>query len=156
MKERIKEFDIQTQTTIQKGAEIYNALRSSLIMSYGKLMSVEDKKWLAMYLGLLNSENFFSELLKQLKYDNYIDYELRQATHNNYDDEFYRGFDAFVFDNCLEIITLFLLEQPIIRDLNEKAGYSRLMLKNAIYDRMNQKLQNNGKKVVKTSKVLTK
>ena len=41
-------------------------------MSYGKLMSVEDKKWLAMYLGLLNSENFFSELLIQLKYDNYI------------------------------------------------------------------------------------
>ena len=155
MKEKINELDIQTQVTIKKGAKIYNSLRNSFIMSYGNLMPLEDKRWLAMYLGILQSEYFFSEILKKLNYDNYIDYELRQAANDSYDEEFYRGFEPFVFDNCLEVLTLFLLEQPVIKDLNAKVGYSRLILKNAIYDQMNQKLQNNSKTVVNSQKVLT-
>ena len=132
---------LNEQTTIFKqGEKNYNLLRAASIMICGQTVSLQDKKCLSMYLSIINSNNFFSDLLKKLKYDKGLpNFSSGDINNYHYEEEFRRFINPFESD--IVILVLYLLDNPVIKLLNEKRGYSNLMIKLAVYDYFCQTMQ---------------
>lgn len=155
----IIKIDEKTQKIIKKGEEIYNPLRDSIISISGKKLTLTDKKCLSMYLSIINSDNFFKDLLENLGYTDFIDLKADKTNNENYSMEFRSSFIPFESDDYLEVLTLYLLEYPVIKELNRSRGYSIWDLKLGVYDYLREKTQNtiNVQKTTKNKqKVLTR
>lgn len=155
----IIKIDEKTQKIIKKGEEIYNPLRDSIISISGKKLTLTDKKCLAMYLSIISSDNFFKDLLINLGYTNFVDLKADKTNNESYSMEFRSAFIPFESDDYLEVLTLYLLEYPLIKELNRSKGYSIWDLKLGVYDHLREKTQNTinvQKTTKKQQKVLTK
>lgn len=132
---------LKTQTQIFKqGEKNYNSLRNADITLYGKPFSLQDKKCLSMYLSMIYSENFFSELLNNLGYNRgFTNFTTGDITTCHYEDEF----RCFVnpFESDIVLLILYLLDNPVIKLLNEKRGYSNWKIKLAVYDYLSEEAQ---------------
>ena len=164
MKELLNEkntlaLDNETMTVIQKGAQIYNSLRNSTISIYSNKingnLNLHDKKCLAIYLGLIQNDNFFRDELEKLNYQKFIDFSSDDTSNYHFEDEYYDFVGLFDSEDFLDILTLYLLEYPVIKELNLKHGYCTSKMKLAVYDHLGNKIKN-AVKQKNTQKVLTK
>lgn len=155
----IIKIDEQTQKIIRKGEEIYNPLRDSIIFISGKRITLTDKKCLAMYLSIINSDSFFKKVLTDLGYTDFIDLKVDKTNNSDYSMEFRSSFIPFESDDYLEVLTLYLLEYPLIKEINRNKGYSIWDLKLGVYDYLREKTKNTiktKKSTKNTQKVLTR
>ncbi len=163
MKEKVKQLNIentQTQLIIKKGENIYNSLRNSDIVLYldefkGKL-GLQDKKCLSLYLSIIQSDNFFNKLLKKLNYEKFTNFSNKDTNNYHFEDEFNEFVNTFDIDNYLEVMILYLLDYPIIKQLNLKEGYSIWKMKLAVYDYLSTQIKETIDKGKNKQKVLTK
>lgn len=154
--ERRNKINEQAQTLLKKGQAEYNSLRNSSISFYGKEISLDDKKCLAMYMTIIKDNNFFNKMLKEFGYDSFIDLFNNNTLVEHHEEEFNAYFNRFLTDDYLELLTLYLLDRPIIKDLNTKKGYSTWKMKIGIYDHLKEKVANMVKQPKSVQKVLTK
>ena len=159
IKKNINTLDKQTQMVIQKGEKIYNSIRNSKIYvgckGFDGYLSLHDKKCVSLYLGLIQGDNFFNTLLTELNYQDFADFSSEDTNEYHYEEEFYDFVSYFEQEN-LEVLTLYLLECPIIKQLNIKEGYSIWKMKIAIYDYLSNKAQQTLNDEKSKQKVLTK
>lgn len=155
-------LDEQAAIIIQKGADIYNKLRnSSISICYGDFdgtLSLDDKKCLAMYISMIQNDNFFKDILTQLNYQKFTDFSTKDTSLYHFEEEYYSYLEKFDKEDFLEVLVLYLLEYPVIRQLNLKQGYCIAKMKLQVYDRLGNKIkdrmyQNEGTK--NKTKVLT-
>lgn len=163
MKETNKEQNIkstQTQIIIKEGENIYNSLRNSDIRVYmdgfsGKL-SLHDKKCLSLYLSILQNENFYKELMIDLDYKKFTNFSSKDTNNYHYEKEFAEFIKIFEMDNSLEIMVLYLIDYPLIRQLILKEGYQVWNIKLAVYDYISNNIKNTIGINKNNQKVLTK
>lgn len=157
---KINTLDKQTQNVIKKGEEIYNSIRNVGIYMLGDhingYISLQDKKCLALYLSIIQGNNFFNSLLTDLNYKKFTDFSVEYTNNYHYEDEYYTFVNSFLEENLLEVLTLYLLESPIIKQLNAKEGYSLWKMKIAVYDYLGNKAQQTLSQEKSAQKVLTK
>lgn len=151
--------NIQTQIIIKEGETIYNSLRNSNIKVYtegysGKL-NLQDKKCLSLYMSLIDNKTSLNAILKSLGYNKFVNFNIKDTNCHHYEDEFREFTDCFVTDDSIEIMALYLLDYPLIKNLNLKEGYSIWKIKLAIYDYLSTKTQSEINEKV-NQKVLTK
>lgn len=146
----------QALNLLKKGQIEYNSLRNSNISFYGKEISLDEKKCIAMYLTIINDDNFFNKILKEYGYDVFFDLFNNNTFVEHYEEEFNAYFNSFLTDDYLELLILYLLDTSIIKDLNIKKGYSTLKIKIGIYEYLKEKTINTAKQTKKSQKVLTK
>ena len=154
--ERKNKINEQALNLLKKGQEEYNSLRNSSISFYGNEISLDDKKCLAMYMAIINDDNFFNKLLKEYGYDSFIDLFNNNTLVEHHEDEFNAYFNGFLTDDYLELLTLYLLDRPIIKSFNTKKGYSTWKMKIGVYDYLREKAINTDKQSKSVQKVLTK
>lgn len=163
MKETNKEQNIkstQTQIIIKEGENIYNSLRNSDIRVYmdgfsGKL-SLHDKRCLSLYLSILQNENFFKELMDEMNYQKFTNFSTKDTNSYHYEKEFAEFTKVFEMDNSLEVMVLYLLEYPLIKQLIIKEGYQVWNIKLAVYDYISNNIKNTIGINKNNQKVLTK
>lgn len=152
--------DIQTQIIIKEGENIYNSLRNSDIRIYidgfsGKL-SLHDKRCLSLYLSILQNENFFKELMDEMNYQKFTNFSTQDTNSYHYEKEFAEFTKVFEMDNSLEVMVLYLLEYPLIKQLIIKEGYQVWNIKLAVYDYISNNIKNAIGINKNNQKVLTK
>lgn len=152
--------NIQTQIIIKEGENIYNSLRNSDIRVYmdgfsGKL-SLHDKRCLSLYLSILQNENFFKELMDNMNYQKFTNFSTHDTNCYHYEKEFTEFTNAFEMDNSLEVMVLYLIDYPLIRQLILKEGYQVWNIKLAVYDYISNNIKNTIGINKNSQKVLTK
>lgn len=152
--------NIQTQIIIKEGENIYNSLRNSDIRVYmdgfsGKL-SLHDKRCLSLYLSILQNENFFKELMDNMNYQKFTNFSTQDTNSYHYEKEFTEFTNAFEMDNSLEVMVLYLIDYPLIRQLILKEGYQVWNIKLAVYDYISNNIKNTIGINKNSQKVLTK
>ena len=154
--ERTNKVNEQTQLLLKKGQELYNSLRNSSISVCGDKLTREDKQCLAMYMTIINDNNFFNKILKEYGYEEFFYFPKDDMCVEHHEEEFEQYFNKFLTENQLEMLTLYLLDRPVIKAINTRKGYSTWKMKLGIYDYLVEKNKNAEKQTKSVQKVLTK
>lgn len=129
----------EIRESICAGMYIYNTLKNCIIKIQGKVVSLEDKKYLSLYLGLLNTNNFISKSLqntnlklntalnlKKLKNEQYI------QIYNEYFKDILYNMDFNSFDEFFN----YLLDKTVVKRLNIEYDFDP----NEFIDKSNKRL----------------
>ena len=119
----------EVKNAIYSGMSIFNVLKNSIVEVDNKKVSLEDKKYLSLYLGVINSENIISLEFNDLFSKLYLDYELLDMSlymdiYIEYFIEIFKNIDFGSIKNYFE----YLLEKEIIKKVNNDNGiYEQIM-----------------------------
>ena len=61
--------DEEMRMVVYKSTEIYETLRKPIIKTNNRKLSIDDKKYLSLLLGILTTNNEIGNILRMLKYD---------------------------------------------------------------------------------------
>jgi len=118
----------EVKMTIYEGMAIFNLIKDYDLSIDKENISLEDKKYLSLYLGIMSTKNKITEYLEKnkinfktyfnfnkkiLKIEDYIE------LYNNY---FVEIFNEINFDSIYKYIK-YLLGKKIVQDFNEANGY---------------------------------
>lgn len=121
-----KEF-LSVKNAVYEGMSIYSIIMCSEIVIDGYSLNYEDKKYLSLYLGMINTTNGFSNLLKEKGYNYDFNISYKVLDTNNYIQLYIRNFvDIFKqipFESFNEYVE-YLLDKDIIKRINEGKGYT--------------------------------
>lgn len=113
---------LEVKQALYVGMSIYKELMNSIIEVNNKKLSLEDKKYLSLYLGLLNTENSISVKLKEPGFRVYKRIKYKQLTNeeyiNIYKEYFVEIFNQIDFNsimNCFE----FLINNEVVQNINK-------------------------------------
>lgn len=118
----------EVKKTLYKGLTIFNMIKDYDLKINKDYIGLEDKKFLSLYLGIINTENKVSSYLKQNDIDlksfvNVESYELSMEEYLRlYENYFVEIFYSLSF-NSLETIFNYLLSKNIIQEFNQYNGY---------------------------------
>ena len=112
---------LEVKQALYAGMGIYKELMNSVIEVNSKKLSLEDKKYLSLYLGLLNTENSVSNKLKEPGFRVYKRVKFKPLTKeeylNIYEQHFVEIFNQIDF-NSITNYFYFLLDQDVVRNIN--------------------------------------
>jgi len=118
----------EVKMTIYEGMAIFNLIKDYDLSIDKENISLDDKKYLSLYLGIMSTKNKITEYLEKnkinfktyfnfnkkiLKIEDYIE------LYNNY---FVEIFNEINFDSIYKYIK-YLLGKKIVQDFNEANGY---------------------------------
>lgn len=116
----------EVKTSIYAGMSIFDMLKNCQIEIEGKNITIEDKKFLALYLGIINTENEISKFMKikKLNFDikvsfNFLKTEKYLEIYNNY---FMEILNDVNFES-IEDYFYSLLDKDIIKSFNKNNNY---------------------------------
>lgn len=113
---------LEVKEALYAGMSIYKELMNSVVEVNKKQLTLEDKKYMSLYLGLLNTDNDISNQLKDSEYRIYkkIRYnELRQEEYIKlYQEHFVEIFNQIDFNSITNYFD-FLLEQEVVDNINK-------------------------------------
>lgn len=116
---------IEVKNSIYAGMSIYNIIKDWVISIDCHDLNKQDKKFLALYLGILNTENRISDTFKNNNYAVSIKVkhiilptEKYLEIYNNY---FVEIFNQINFDSIDDYFA-YLLDKPIIKKVNKVNG----------------------------------
>ena len=122
MKENYKEVKV----SVYAGMSIFNLIKDCELSIKDEVISLDDKKYLSLYLGIINTKNNISNYLKEknIRFNNLVTFKgLNQEDYikiyNNY---FIEIFDEINF-NSIEQNFEFLLSKDIIKKFNKSNGH---------------------------------
>lgn len=138
--------DEEMRMIVYKSIEIYETLRKPIIKTNNRKLSIDDKKYLSLLLGILTTNNEIGNILRMLKYDYGITVipNLRSNKECNkiYEEEFLPIFELNnINENTkVEDLMLFLLDNEFIKNLHGINKTSITCIKSII-----NKIKNNRK-----------
>lgn len=113
----------EIRESICAGMYIYNTLKNCIIKIQGKVVSLEDKKYLSLYLGLLNTNNLVSQnlentMLKSNTKFNFVKLNNQEymQIYNEYFKDILYGVDFNSFDEFF----CYLLDKAVVKRLNNE------------------------------------
>lgn len=116
MKEQFNEID----NSIFEGLKIFNELKNCKIKLDDNFISINDKKYLSLYLGLINSENKVSELLKNYNFNIHTSCkELNEQKYKEILNMYFLDIFSQVNFETIEDYLNFLLNKKIIKVFNK-------------------------------------
>lgn len=117
MKEEINVIE----NSIFEGMKIFNELKSCKILLNEELISMNDKKYLSLYLGIINTENKISKILRNSNSRFNIQTHCKSLTSQKYNEilniYFLDIFNQVNFISIDEYLN-FLLNQEIVKVFN--------------------------------------
>ena len=121
----------EVKNAIYGGMSIFNVLKNSIVKVQDKNVSIEDKKYLSLYLGIINSENRISLEFNDLFSEFYLNYELLDMSlymdiYLEHFIEIFRNIDFDSIDNYFK----FLLEKEIVKKVNIENGLYDVFMSN--------------------------
>jgi hypothetical protein len=123
----MKKDILEIKNAMYVGVCLYNRLRKTIVEIEGEFVSIEDKKILALYLGILHTENSISNKLieTELKRDTNIGYkEVDEYEYSSaYEECFKHIFNTMNFEN-IEDYFVSLLNNEIIVKLNREYNFN--------------------------------
>lgn len=112
---------LEVKQALYVGMSIYKELMNSTIEINRKKLTLEDKKYLSLYLGLINTENSISNALKDPGYRIYKRVKYKQLFNeeyiNIYNEHMVEIFNQIDFNSITNYFE-FLLEQEIVKSIN--------------------------------------
>ena len=119
--------NLEIFNAVYVGVCMYSRLRKSIVEIEGKFVSLEDKKELGLYLGILHSNNSINSLLKEteLVKDTKINYNRLISTdfceqYNLYFKDLINSINA----KTIEEYFVSLLDNEIIKKLNNEYNFN--------------------------------
>lgn len=113
---------LEVKQALYAGMSIYKELMNSIVEVNSKNLSLEDKKYMSLYLGLLNTENSISNKLKEPGFRVYKKLNYKQLTKeeyiNIYNEHFVEIFNQIDFNSIINYFE-FLLNQSIVQNINK-------------------------------------
>ena len=116
----------EVKVSLYEGMSIFNVLKDCDVNMNNEVVSLEDKKYISMYIGLINSKNSISLYLKEknIKFKFGFNYKfLKQEEYleiyNSYFVEILKEIDF----NSIEQHFNYLLNKKIVQDFNKCNGY---------------------------------
>lgn len=123
----MKENYQEVKKTIYAAMSIYDLIKDVDISLENQIITSKDKKYLSLYLGIINTRNIVSDYLKSenINIGTFINFEYLK--YNEYL-EIYNKYFVEVF-NEIDFISIesnfnFLLSKNVIKKFNETNGYS--------------------------------
>lgn len=112
---------LEVKQALYAGMSIYNDLMNSVVDVDNKKLSLEEKKYMSLYLGLLNTENSISIKLQEPKFKVYKRIKYKQLTKeeyiNIYKEHFIEIFNQVDFNSVINYFN-FLLNNEVVQKLN--------------------------------------
>lgn len=127
--------DEEMQLVIHKSMEIYEVIKNCIIKVEGRRLNDEDKKYLALLLGILNTDNEVGKILKMLKWEYGISVlptlktpqKCNEIFTNNFSELFSKN--NITDDKTVPYLMLILLKNKAINDLHCSHGLSTICIK---------------------------
>lgn len=113
----------EVKNSIYAGMSIFNDIKNSIVKIGEENVSFEDKKYIGLYLGVINSENKISSKYNEIFSNMNIEYELLEMGSyiELYIEYFVKIFRNIDF-NSMEDYFEYLLNKDIIKKLNIDSG----------------------------------
>ena len=112
---------LEVKQALYAGMGIYKELMNSVIEVNSKKLSLEDKKYLSLYLGILNTENGISKQLKEPGFRVYKRIKYKQLTNeeymNIYKEHFIEIFNQIDFNSIINNFE-YLLSFDVVQNFN--------------------------------------
>lgn len=124
---------LEVKQALYAGMSIYKELMNSIVEINGKKITLEDKKYMSIYLGMLNTENIISTKLKEPGYRVYKRVKYKQLTNeeymNIYKEHFVELFNQMDFNSIVNCFNS-LLDNEVIINLNNAFRFNVNKLEN--------------------------
>lgn len=121
--------DVEVNNAIHKSMEIFMVIKNTILKMDGKVIGLENKKLLALLLGIEYTDNNVSRKLKELLYNYRIIVHTEERTQEDcmqiYNEYFKDTIDSFELetDFRIEELMLKLLNTEFITYLHERNNY---------------------------------
>ena len=127
MEGRMKDNLLEIRDAMYAGVCLYNRLKKTIVEINGEVVSIEDKKILGLYLGILHTQNSISDKLIEtnLKKDTNIGYKCidEYEYYVSYENCFKYIFSTMDFET-IEDYFVCLLDNHIIKKLNREYNFN--------------------------------
>ena len=122
----MKENYNEVKESLYRGMSIFNILKDVGVVMNGKEVLTEDKKYLSLYLGIINSDNKISIYLKEKNIKFGFPKTIRDLTQEQYLEIYNKYFIDILNEINFESIEYnfnYLLSKKVVRDFNRSNGY---------------------------------
>lgn len=116
----------EVKTSVYAGMSIFDVIKDFELNMYGENVSLEDKKYLSLYLGLVNTKNKISLFLKEkeIKFKLKINYKfLRQEEYLEIYNSYFVEIMNEINFNSIEEHLNYLLSKKVVQDFNRCNGH---------------------------------
>ena len=116
----------EVKVSVYAGMSIFNLIKDCELTIKDEVVTLEDKKYLSLYLGIINTKNNISNYLKEknIRFNNLVTF--KGLNHEEYikiyNDYFIEILDQINFDS-IEQNFEFLLTKDIIKKFNKSNGH---------------------------------
>lgn len=124
----MKENYEEVKKSVYAGMSIFNSIKDYTLIMGNEELTLEDKKYLSLYLGIINTKNRISLYLKEKEIKFKIDFKYHYKLLNQ--DEYLKVYNEYFVDELKEISFSsieenfnFLLSKKIIKEYNKCNGY---------------------------------
>lgn len=123
----MKENSIDGKKTIYAGMSIFDLIKDVDIILEKQVITLQDKKYLSLYLGIINTNNIISEYLKSKNINigtfinfRYLNPEEYLDIYNKYFVDIFKEISFESINDNLE----YLLDKEIIKKFNKSNNYN--------------------------------
>ncbi len=158
MKTDINFKDEEMQMVVHRSMEIYETMKNCIIKIEDKKLDTEDKKYLALLLGITSTKNDVESIIKLLKWEYGINIfpvsKSYEECNEIFKNDFYEMFNQnnITEDKTSTHLMLVLLQKKVIQDLHHSLGLPifciKLILCNIIKQSDENSLQKNKTKTI--------
>lgn len=124
----MKENYEEVKQTLYAGMSIFNSIKDHTLIMGNEEITLEDKKYLSLYLGIINTKNKISLYLKEKEIKFKIDFKYNYKLLNQ--DEYLKVYNEYFVDELREISFSsieenfdFLLSKKVVKEYNRSNGY---------------------------------
>lgn len=132
----------EVKTSVYAGMSIFSLIKDTEISIGEGIMSLEDKKYLSLYLGLINTKNTISDYLKSknVNISTFINYSFlnNEEYLKIYNTYFVDILDEINFES-IESHFDYLLSKEVVKSFNRNYGYH-----------IDKEVDNSNKQLIKT------
>lgn len=121
----MKKVNEEIKLSVYAGMSIFNLLKKCKIKINNKCITEDEKKYLSLYLGIINTENVFSKYLtqKHVSFNILVNYILLEPVDyiSIYNKHFIDILNDIRFFSIIEYIN-YLLNKDIVKEFNASNG----------------------------------
>lgn len=124
----MKENCEEVKVSLYSGMAIFNLIKDYDLSIEGENISLEDKKYLSLYLGIINSKNRISLYLKEKQIKFRINFNfnpklLKKEEYSKIYNEYFVDIFKYINFNSIECNLDYLLNKEIIQEFNRCNGH---------------------------------
>ncbi|MBE6138683.1 MAG: hypothetical protein E7173_02935 [Firmicutes bacterium] len=136
--------DIELSSVIYKSTEVFATIRAMILKLDERVVSLEEKKMLSLFLGIRSTDNRINRMLSEFYGDLELVIEITKLKDsqsiNIYEREFQAVMQLLKIQFGFEVFMLELLENPFILRLHEYYNYPIDAVKNRLSEAPDSKI----------------